>query len=514
MKILTGGQFRELDRYTIEHESVASVDLMERASQAITLEVLRRWPDTSQRIFVFAGPGGNGGDGLAVARLLAKEGRLVTAYLFNIKGQLNPDCETNRNRLAEMDEVTLVEVTSELVFPELRQEDLIIDALFGTGLSKPLSGGFAMVTKRINQSQATVVSIDVPSGLMCEDNTYNDTSAVIRADVTLSIQVPKLAFLFAENQRLVGEFTLLDIGLSREGLDGIKSHLWITEEAEVKTLLRNRPRFAHKGTMGHALMVTGQHGMMGAAILAARAALRAGAGKVTQQVPHTCIDVMQTAVPEAIVQIDVDTDIITTVMDASNYQAIGIGPGLGRNHYTALALHGYMKQQACPMVFDADALNILSENPEWISDIPADSILTPHPAELERLVGHCTNSFERMNRARNLASTQRIFIVVKGHYSLICTPTGNVLFNPTGNPGMATAGSGDVLTGIITGLLAQGYLPAEAAQLGVYLHGLAGDLAADALGEESLIASDLIEFLPQAFKKLRKPNPSSSYSPL
>ena len=502
MKILTGGQFRELDLYTIEHEPIASIDLMERASRAIADVILQRYAAHHRHIIVFAGPGGNGGDGLAVARLLTEAGHPVEAFLFNVTGHINPDCATNRDRLLNTDGAQLTEVTSELTFPELRSSDLIIDALFGTGLSKPLGGGFAMVTKRINQSQATIVSIDVPSGLMCEDNTYNDTSSIIRAHETLYIGMLKLAFLFPENQRYVGNVTLLDIGLSDEGIDNIKNYLWMTEESEVRALVRPRPPFAHKGSMGHALLVTGHRGMMGAAILCSRAALRAGLGKLTIHIPFSTLDIMQMSVPEAIVQMDVDADLITTAIDATNFQALGIGPGLGTDRYTAAALHSYLRQQACPMVLDADAINILSENPEWLHDVPADSILTPHPAELDRLVGHCATSFERLNRARNFALNFRIFIVVKGHYSQICTPTGDVLFNPTGNAGMATAGSGDVLTGIITGLLAQGYLPAEAAQLGVYLHGLAGDLAAEQLGEESLIASDIIEYLPAAFKRL------------
>ena len=505
MKILTGGQFHELDLYTIEHEPIASIDLMERASHAIAEVLLQRYAPFHSRIIVFAGPGGNGGDGLAVARLLTEAGHPAEAFLFNVTSHLNPDCETNRDRLLATEGAHLTEVTSELIFPELRPGDLVIDALFGTGLSKPLGGGFAMVTKRINQSQATVVSIDVPSGLMCEDNAYNDTSSLIRAHATLSLGMPKLAFFFAENQRFVGDITFLDIGLSNEGIDGIKSHLWITEEAEVQNLLRRRPRFAHKGTMGHALLVAGHRGMMGAAILGARAALRTGLGKLSVHLPHSTVDLLQATVPEAIVQMDVDADIITSAIDASNFKAIGIGPGLGIDRYTASALHSYLRQQACPMVLDADALNILSENPDWLREMPADSILTPHPAELDRLVGHCATSFERMNRARNFAINFGIFMVVKGHYTQICTPTGDVLFNPTGNAGMATAGSGDVLTGIITSLLAQGYLPAEAAQLGVYLHGLAGDLAAEDLGEESLIASDIINYLPKAFKRLKKP---------
>ena len=502
MKILTGGQFRELDIFTIENEPVESLELMERASRAVADEILRRIPDDGRRFFVFAGPGGNGGDGLAVARMLADAGRAVTAYLFNVRGQLNPDCETNRDRLREREDVQLVEITSELVFPELHADDLVIDALFGTGLNKPLSGGFALVAKRLNQSRCMVISIDVPSGMMCEDNAYNDTSAIVRANLTLSIQLPKLAFLYPENQRFVGQFVLLPIGLSAEGLDSLKTHLWLTEEPEVRALLRRRPRFAHKGTMGHALLVAGSRGMAGAAILASRAALRGGVGKLTLHTPHACLDIMQTSVPEAVVQMDVDEDIVTSAIDAAGYQSIGMGPGLGRSRYTAAAVHDYLLQQVCPMVLDADALNLLSDNKEWLHDIPSESILTPHPQELDRLAGHSQTSFERMNRARNLAITYGLFVVVKGHYSQICTPTGDVYFNPTGNPGMATPGSGDVLTGILTALLAQGYLPAEAVQLGVYLHGLAGDLAAADLGEESLIASDIIDYLPKAFKAL------------
>lgn len=503
MKILTGGQFRELDLYTIQNEPIASIDLMERASRAVADEILRRWPQADQRVFVFAGPGGNGGDGLAVARMLTEAGRITTTYLFNVRGTLNPDCEVNRDRLRQTPDATLIEVTSELLFPELQADDIVIDALFGTGLSKPLSGGFALVAKRINQSRATVISIDLPSGLMCEDNSFNDTQTIVRATLTLSLGQPKLAFFLAENQRFVGELKMLDIGLSTDGLKTLKTYLWLTEENEIRALIRRRPLFAHKGTMGHALLVAGSRGMTGAAILASRAALRAGVGKLTVHIPHSCLDIMQTTVPEAIVDVDIDANITTTAVETYAYQAVGIGPGIGRHGHTAAALHGYIKHHEGPLVLDADAINILAANSDWIASIPADSILTPHPAEFDRLAGHSRTTFERMNRARDFAVNNHLFVVLKGHYTQICTPTGDVLINPTGNPGMATAGSGDVLTGIITALLAQGYLPIEAAQLGVYLHGLAGDIAADELSEESLIASDIINFLPTAFKRVK-----------
>ncbi|MBQ9284760.1 MAG: NAD(P)H-hydrate dehydratase [Bacteroidaceae bacterium] len=503
MKILTGGQFRELDLFTIQNEPIASIDLMERASRSVADEILRRWPQAEQRIFVFAGPGGNGGDGLAVARMLAEAGRITTAYLFNVRGSLSPDCEQNRERLRQTPDATLIEVTSELVFPELQTDDIIIDALFGTGLSKPLSGGFALVAKRINQSRATIVSIDVPSGLMCEDNSFNDTQNIVRATLTLSLGQPKLAFFLAENQRFVGEVKMLDIGLSTDGLKTLKTYLWLTEKNEISSLIRRRPMFAHKGTMGHALLVSGSRGMAGASILAARAALRAGVGKLTIHIPHSCLDILQTAVPEAIVDIDIDANITTTAIETYVFQAVGIGPGIGLHSHTAAALKSFIMRHEGPLVLDADALNILAANTDWIASIPADSILTPHPAEFDRLAGHSRTTFERMNRARDFAVDHHLFVIIKGHFTQICTPTGDVLINPTGNPGMATAGCGDVLTGIITALLAQGYLPIEAAQIGVYLHGLAGDIAADELSEESVIASDIINFLPKAFKNIK-----------
>ena len=502
MKILTGGQFRELDRITIDTEPIASIDLMERASHAVA-DVIRQRFGTDRRIIVFAGPGGNGGDGLAVARMLAGDGRDVTAYLFNVSARLSDDCATNRDRLVETDNATLVEVTAEFVFPELRTTDVVIDALFGTGISKSLDGGFALVARGINKSGATVVAIDMPSGLMCEDNTYNDTSSIVRADITVTIQTPKLAFLFPENQKFVGELVTADIGLSQEGMAEMKSHLWITEADDIRAVVRPRPRFAHKGQMGHALLVAGTKGMAGAAILAARAALRSGVGKLTVHTPYENLAIMQTAVPEAVVQIDIDPESVTSSIDATTFQAVGIGPGLGQRRHTAAALHSYLTQRPGPMVVDADALNILAKNTEWMRDIPSDSILTPHPGELDGIVGRCLSTYERMIRARNLAVNLHVFVILKGHYSMVCTPTGEVFFNPTGNPGMATAGSGDVLTGIITALLAQGYLPAEAAMLGTYLHGLAGDMAAEELTEEAMTASDIIAHLPHAFRRLR-----------
>lgn len=504
MKILSARQLKELDRYTIEHEPIASVDLMERASEAVAAEIAARWT-TERRIVLFAGPGNNGGDALAVARLLAQRGYSTYTYLFNIKGALSEDCLVNRDRLAATEGAEWTEITSQFDFPHLSPEhDVIVDGLFGTGLNKPLTGGYAMVARMINDARVPVVSIDIPSGLMCEDNAYNNMQHVVQATLTLTMQVPKLAFLFAENQRYTGEWKALDIGLSAEGIAQAGSHLSVTEEAEIKALLQSRNPFAHKGTMGHALLVSGCYGMAGAAILASQACLRSGIGKLTLHTPQKNLPILQTAVPEAIVSPDTDGDIVTHAIGTSAFRAVGAGPGLGTEEETATALYDFILQQNEPMVLDADALTLLGRHPEWMQRLPNESILTPHPKELEALTGPCSDSCERMNKALDLAVRHNLYVLVKGHYTQICTPTGAVWFNPTGNAGMATAGSGDVLTGLLTGLLAQGYPPAHAVRLGVWLHGLAGDIAAERLGQNCMLASDLIDALPQAFKQLRK----------
>ncbi len=507
MKILTAGQFRDADKYTIEHEPVASVDLMERAATALTDAVTKEW-GTDTRFVLFAGPGNNGGDALAMARLLAARGYHTLTYLFNTKGTLSEDCLTNRNRLAETPEAELVEVTSQFDFPLINPEhDVVVDGLFGTGLNKPLNGGFALVVRRINEARVPVVSIDCPSGLMCEDNTFNDMSTVVRATLTLTLQLPKPAFFFAENHRYVGRFRILPIGLLPEAIDRAHTIYYLNEADEMRRMLRPRPLFAHKGMLGHALLMTGSYGMAGAAILAARACLRSGVGKLTVHTPARNLPLLQTTVPEAIVLPDAHEEIISLTPDTGSFQAVGVGPGVGTDEATAQAFYHLLRQQVEPLVVDADALRLLAAHPEWMPCLPADSILTPHPGELEALVGKCTDSYDRLCRARQLAGQWHLYIIVKGHYTQICTPSGDVLFNPTGNPGMATAGSGDVLTGLLTGLLAQGHTPHEAACLGVWLHGAAGDIAAARLGQECMLAGDLINALPEAFRTLKSTNP-------
>lgn len=501
MKIFPTQSIKALDAYTIEHEPIASIDLMERAAQALAAAIAERW--TADTPFtIFAGPGNNGGDALAVARLLAARGYTPEVYLFNIKGTLSPDCEANKERLLSVPGVDFHEVTSQFVPPALTAEHVVLDGLFGSGLNKALSGGFAAVVKYINASPATVVAIDIPSGLMGEDNTYNVLSNIIRAGLTLSLQLPKLAFLFAENAPFVGEWQLLDIGLSEEAIDETDTDFHLLEAEDMPRLLKPRGRFAHKGNFGRALLIAGSQGMAGASVLAARACLRSGVGLLTVHVPYCNNAIVQTAVPEAMTELDISDTCFASSTDTDDYQAVAIGPGIGKSAETEAALLDQIDGCQTPMVVDADALNLLGEHRSYIGKLPKGSILTPHPKELERLVGKCQNSYERLMKARELAATAGVHIILKGAYSAVITPQGKCSFNPTGNPGMATGGSGDVLTGVVLALLAQGYDAETAATLGAYVHGLAGDIACKKHGMMGMTAGDVASCLPMAWRML------------
>lgn len=503
MKIFTAAQIHELDNYTITHEPIKSIDLMERAAKTITRAIMDEWTDRTPMV-IFAGPGNNGGDALAVARLLAEENYKVSVYLFNIHNKLSDDCAANKQRLIDSKRVGhFTEVTLNFDPPELTEDMVVIDGLFGSGLNKPLIGGFASLVKYINQCPAKVVSIDIPSGLMCEDNTYNIHSNIIRADLTLTLQQKKLSMMMADCQKYIGRLRVLDIRLSKEYIDKTEANCRILEEQDVRRLLMPRDDFAHKGAMGNALIIAGSYGMAGAAVLATKACLRSGVGKVTVHTPRRNYLAMQTAVPEAVMQMDHEETYFSESVDSTDFDALGIGPGLGLVENTAIALIGQIRRTSCPIVADADALNILANHQAWMQQLPSGIIMTPHPKEFDRMAGSTSNNdYERLIRAQQMAEHIKGYIILKGHHSALCMPDGHIVFNATGNSGMATAGSGDVLTGILTALLARGYDKGTACQLGMYLHGLAGDLAAKEVGKESLVASDIIQFLPKAFLKL------------
>ena len=503
MKIFAAEEIRQLDQYTITHEPIKSIDLMERASIAVVQFVTGQWTPEMPMV-VFAGPGNNGGDALAVSRLLAERNYKVKTYLFNTKKQLSADCEENKRRLMEMPNgVEFHEVISEFEPPTLK-DCVVIDGLFGTGLTKTLTGGYSSLVKYINAAKCPVVSIDVPSGLMTEDNALNVDANVIRATYTLTFQQKKLSYLFDETQPFLGTLKVLDIGLSKQGMTEIASIYTMLEENDIKPLIKSRPDFAHKGSMGSALIVAGKYGMAGASVLATKACLKSGAGKVTALIPKNNNDIMQISVPEAVIVHDKDEEIISDSIDSQTYNAVAIGPGIGTDENTAIAVISQIRRGNAPCILDADALNVVATHRAWLMQLPKGIILTPHPKELERLVGHTVGCFEALSKARELARTLQGYVILKGHYSALCTPDGSVIFNSTGNSGMATAGSGDVLTGILAGLLARGYSQEDACKVGMYVHGLAGDMAMQYVGKESLMASDIITCLPKALMKLEK----------
>lgn len=494
MKILTAAQIHQLDLYTQEKEHITSLALMERAAEAFA-GWFTKHTSLQKEVWVYCGRGNNGGDGLAIACLLINRGYKIKPFIVK-SGQLTPDCQTNLERLEKLVAVTAIVTEDDII--KIPADILIIDALLGSGLNREVTGVYAAIIDKINATGNKVYAVDVPSGLYSDYPAKH--SAIIRADHTITFQMPKLMLFLSDHEAFTGAWHIVDIGLNMEGADEIVSDYSYTNAAVIQKMIRKRPVFAHKGTFGKVLLIAGSKGMMGAATLAAKAVLRTGAGLICVHIPESGVDILQTIIPEAILSIDKNKEIVTELPDFKDYSAIGIGVGLGEHSYTADVLEELLVGSLNPIVIDASALNILAAHPHWITHIPPNSILTPHPRELERLAGiKFQNSWERLHKAIELAKKMQVIIVLKGAYSAVVMPTGVVHFNSTGNSGLATAGSGDVLTGIITSLLAQGYSPGEAARLGVFAHGYAGDAAAEVRSKAGMIASDIIEHLPTFF---------------
>lgn len=501
MKIFSTEQIRQADQYTIKNEPIASVDLMERAAQELFYWIQANCYSLSGEMRIYCGPGNNGGDGLALSRMLINSGYQVTTYLLQFGQNFSEDYLINLDKLKQ-NKAILVELTEETELPEIKDEDIVVDAIFGSGLSKEPTGLPEKVISHINRSNALKIAIDIPSGLFADKYTESRDS-IIRADHTLSFQFPKLAFLLPENDSFVGDWEILDIGLHHDFINNVATRHFYMIRRDIAPMRKPREKYTHKGTYGHALIVAGGYGKMGAAILSTRAAIRSGVGLVHAHTPRWGAAIMQAACPEAMLSLDRYEYYLSEMPKLDGYTAIGAGPGLGVEEQTQKAIKLIIQETQVPLVLDADALNILSLNKTWIPFLPKNTILTPHPKEFERLAGGWKNDFDRLEKLKAMATKHGIYIVLKGANTAVAFPDGSVYFNSTGNPGMATGGSGDVLTGLITGLLAQGYSPGQAAVVGVYIHGLAGDLAARKLSMEALSASDLIDNLGKAFKKLR-----------
>lgn len=502
IKILPIEEVRVGDLFTIDNEPIASINLMERAARRLAKWIANNI-QSSKKINIVCGPGNNGGDGLALARILTDKEYHTEVFLCFPSDHLTEDNHINLQRLEKVKEVNIHKINHESDIPVFDSEEVIVDALFGSGLSRKITGLPAKLIDHINDSGCFVLAVDIPSGLYADQSSIHTSKAIVQADYTLTFQFPKLGFLFAENEPFIGGWEALSLRIHEDFIHQVKTKNLYLQPEDIGYLIRARKKFSHKGTFGHALLIAGAYGKMGAATLAAKACLRSGVGLLTTHIPQKGYQIIQTSVPESMTSIDNDEAIFTALPDIGKYEAIGIGPGMGTDPKSAKAMKLLIQNCQVPMLIDADAINILGENKTWIAFLPKNSILTPHPKEFERMTRKTDNDFDQLEVQREFSVKNGIYIVLKGAHTSISCPDGTIYFNSTGNPGMATGGSGDVLSGILLGLMSQGYPSRDACFVGVFLHGLAGDLAAQAVGYDSLIAGDLVDYLGKAFMQLQ-----------
>lgn len=501
MKILSPQQLKEVETQTIKIQDIELINLMERAASAV-LNWLKSKLDVTQNHFtIICGVGNNGGDGLALARLLDEEKSQVKIYLQE-NNSYSLDNLTNQKRLKDA-KIPVEKFNSETQF-EIPPYTIIVDCIFGYGLTRPIEEEWKSVITQINNATNTVISIDVPSGLFC-DQINKDNDLIVQSEITLTFETPKLGLLLSDNQHYVKDFEILDISLDLESIENQTSQLYYISSDFIPHFHMGRTKFSHKGEFGHALVIGGSHGKIGANVLTTKAVMKSGTGLVTSYVPKCGYEILQTSFPEAMVLTDFSEDKITAFPKIDKFNAIAIGPGMGTDEKTLLAFEQFLNESDLKdksLVLDADAINLLAQNQNLISKLPENTILTPHEIELKRLIGDWKDDYERIEKTKSFAKEHKLIIVSKSAHTAIFSPSGEIYFNSTGNPGMGTAGSGDVLTGIITGHIAKGFEPLDAAIFGVFLHGFSGDLAVQQLGEESLIASDIINYLPVAYKQL------------
>jgi NAD(P)H-hydrate epimerase len=515
MKLLTAAQIRALDQATIREQRTTSTELMERAATAVAEWFYRTYdPRTTSDVLLLCGPGNNGGDGLALARMLYHASYPVRLALLPAE-KYSDDYQYNHHVLPKV--IPVQELSADSL-PDIRPTTVVIDALFGTGLTRPLSAAAAAVVQHLNDSSARVVAIDLPSGLLADAPQPLPAAPVVRATHTVSFGPPKLAFLLPQNADYVGEWHCEDIHLSQTFIEQADTPWHFTEFPKPQPAawphepptppelqLPKRSKFAYKNTFGHALLLAGSRGKLGAAVLSSGACLRSGVGLLTVHVPGCGYDIIQTTRPEAMCLLDKELDFISDLPELTPYQAIAIGPGLGQHAASRTVLEQLLRAATVPLVLDADALNLLGAHRELLSLLPENTVLTPHIGEFTRLTEKARDDYHRLDLLREFAQKHKCIVVLKGAYTATAAPDGQVYFNGTGNPGMGTGGAGDVLTGIVLALRADQRLPPLlAARLAVLAHGHAGDLAAAQTGEAGLIAGDLVAHIGPALKQLAR----------
>jgi len=471
LPLLTAAQIREADAYTIANEPIASIDLMERASKAFVGWFINHFPDKKQSIAVYCGTGNNGGDGLAIARMLyGHQYKNLDVKIARFSDKATDNFNENLKRLQQT-LVPIAEIRKGETPPEDKSE-IIITAILGSGLNKPLDGDYKRLVDHINNLDKTIVAVDVPTGFFSDGEIPPDATA-IKADLVITFQQPKINFLLPESAPYVKCWEAVNIGIDEKFTQSLNSPYQLVEEKDIRKMLKPRHKFSNKGTYGHALIVAGQPETMGAALLCASASAYTGADLTTACVPQSGLTALNSYMPEVMAIVRQGTEIPEIEWD--KFKAMGIGPGLGKDNYALDLITDILTNYKKPVVIDADALNLLSENKHLWDQVPENSILTPHMKEFDRLFGEHTSWWQRIQTGIKKAKELKLYILLKNDYTLIITPEGKIYFNSTSNPAMASGGMGDVLTGIITSLLAQYYTSEEACIIGAYIHGKAGD---------------------------------------
>ncbi|GAB0157178.1 bifunctional ADP-dependent NAD(P)H-hydrate dehydratase/NAD(P)H-hydrate epimerase [Chryseobacterium sp. Alg-005] len=499
MKILTAEQIREWDRFTIENEPVSSIQLMERAAQACSVWISENCKN-HKKIAVFCGNGNNGGDGLAIARILYLKGFDVDIFIDASYQKVSEEASVNFKKLRDFSGIS-VKNFQDIDQYNFDSKTIIVDALLGTGLSRKIEGEYKILINKLNERNNLKISIDIPSGLFADGLTERG-STVFKADYTLSFQFWKKSFLHSETGTYAGKVIILDIDLHKEYISHAKTDDFVIDDDLVDHIFKPRQEFSHKGTYGKVTIAAGSYGKMGAAVLSTKSALKTGAGLTFTLAPQCGYEILQTSCPEAMFIKGGSQYIESFVVEKDS--VYGIGPGLGTEPQTEKSLLQFLKGYSKPLILDADALNMISKDEKNLSLIPQNSIITPHPKEFERLFGNTQDSFERSELARKKAKELQIYIVLKDHHTQVISPEGKVYYNITGNSGLAKGGSGDILTGILTSFLAQGYSEENAAVLGIWFHGKAADFAAERHSKESMLPADLINEFGTVFQELNK----------
>ncbi|WP_185869621.1 NAD(P)H-hydrate dehydratase [Blattabacterium cuenoti] len=502
MKILSLNQIIKADQYCLDYESISSIELMERAAKSCFNWIIKNKKFRKIPFIVLAGNGNNGGDGLSLAKMLYLCGAKISVYIINITNHCSNEFIINKNKILKY-KIELKILSEKDKFPSLNRKSYLIDAILGIGINRPINKYWKHFFHFINEKKfQSVISIDIPSGLFIEKNNEN-FEGIIKATHTLTFEVPKLPFFLPDYADYIGQFHLLKIGWKKNYLDKIDTKNFYIDNIYIKSIKKKRKKFSHKGSYGHGMIVGGSYGMMGSIVLSAKASVKSGIGKLSVYIPSCGYQIIQSVISEVIVITDIKKYWISKILIPNKINAIGIGMGMGKHPKTVYALESFLlKKQKIPMVIDADAINILSNKLELLDFLPQDCILTPHPKEFYRLFGSWKNDYQKIDILKKMSNKYKIFILLKGAHTIISTPNGDIYFNTTGNPGMATAGSGDILSGMIVSFLSQGYSSLKSCMMGVYLHGLSGDIASKKLSEESMSAIDIINYIGKAFLKI------------